>query len=341
MPSYLYNLATDKIRGPAGFFPKAALFVLSLIYGIIIRLISFVLGLIRISLPVKVISIGNITVGGTGKTSLVEYIAGFLKEGGKRPVILTRGYGSGDEPEMLEERLSGIPVIIGPDRIRSGRRAVREYCADTLILDDAFQQWHMKKDLDIVTINAGSSFGNRNMIPRGILREPLSALKRAHVFVLTKTDLVPGTDRLKDELHRINPRAEIFESVHCPVNIYRMNERGKPLPLGAFKGRSAVIFCGIGDPDSFERLIKNCGIKPLLNLRFPDHYDYADADLENIISQARSRSADEIITTEKDAARIMNSGLNDFNAEISVLRIELKIKESERFDFRLLSMYSV
>jgi tetraacyldisaccharide 4'-kinase len=341
MRKYLYNLATDQNRGIVASLLKLLLFLLSLIYGMVIRLISLVLGLVKISLRAKVISIGNITLGGTGKTSLVEYVAGFLRDKGKSVAILTRGYGTGDEPRMLEENLSGVAVIVGSDRIRSGRRAIKEYCADTLILDDGFQQWHLEKGLDIVTIDANLPFGNRNMIPRGILREPLSALRRAQVFVLTKTDLAQGVDKLKDDLRRINPKADIFESVHRPVNFYRMNEPGHALPQGALKGKTAAIFCGIGDPESFERLINNCGIRVAISHIFHDHYDYTDADLERIIAEAGRKSVDTIITTEKDASRIYKSGLNDFDSKFLVLRVELAIKEHEKFNLRLLSLYSV
>jgi len=341
MRKFLYNLATDKSQGLLAFVLKFLLFILSLIYGLAIRLISLILGLAKINLRAKVISIGNITLGGTGKTSLVEYVAGLLKDKGKAVAILTRGYGSGDEPQMLENNLGSVAVIVGSNRIKSGRRAIKEYCADTLILDDGFQQWHLKKDLNIVTIDSSAPFGNRNMIPRGILREPLSALKRADVFVLTKTDLAQGVDKIKAALRRINNKADIFESVHKPVNFYRMSEPERALPLNSLKGKTAAIFCGIGDPESFERLITNCGINIGLSHRFHDHYDYTDADLERIILEAEGKSISTIITTEKDASRIINSGLNDFNSKFTVLRVELEIKENERFNLRLFSLYSV
>jgi len=341
MRKYLYNLATDKSRGWVAWLIKLILFVLSLIYGLTIRAIILVFSMIKCSLPAKVISVGNITLGGTGKTPLVEYLASLLKEKGRSVVILTRGYGSGEEARMLEENLEGLPVIVDSDRIKGGRRAIKEYFADTLILDDGFQQWRLVKNLDIAVIDASNPFGNRNMLPRGILREPLSSLKRADIFMLTKTDMAADLNKLKVYLQRLNNRAEIFDSVHKPVNLYRLDKKAESLPLGFLKGKTVAIFCGIGDPESFGSLIRSAGAEVAAFCKYPDHHDYTDADLESIISGAKEKNIGTIITTEKDAARIINSGLNDYNSSFFALRVELAIKENERFVKRLFGLYSV
>jgi len=341
MRKYLYNLATDKSRGPVAFLLKILLFLLSLAYGLIIRLMIVVFSMAKCRLRAKVISVGNITVGGTGKTPLVEYIASLLKEKGRSVAILTRGYGTGEEARMLEENLEGLAVIVGADRAKGGRRAIKEYFADTLVLDDGFQQWRMIKDLDIAVIDAVNPFGNRNMLPRGILREPLSSLKRADIFMLTKTDMAADLNKLKAYLQRLNSKAEIFESVHKPVSLYRLDKKTEALSLDFLKGKAVCLFCGIGDPASFESLINKSGAKIAVSLIYPDHHDYTDVDLENIICAAVEKNIDTIITTEKDAARIMNSGLNDYNARFFALRVELAIKENERFVKRLFGLYSV
>ncbi|MCX5710088.1 MAG: tetraacyldisaccharide 4'-kinase, partial [Candidatus Omnitrophica bacterium] len=271
----------------------------------------------------------------------VEYIASLLKEKGRGVAILTRGYGTGEEARMLEENLEGLPVIIDSDRFKGARRAIKEYFADTLILDDGFQQWRLAKDLDIAVIDATNPFGNRNMLPRGILREPLSSLKRADIFMLTKTDMAADLNKLKAHLQRLNSKAEIFDSVHKPVSLYRLDKKSELLPLGFLKGKTVAIFCGIGDPASFESLIRSAGAQVAAFFKYPDHHDYTDADLEGIISGAREKNIETIITTEKDAARITNSGLNDYNSSFFALRVELEIKENERFVKRLFGLYSV
>jgi len=365
MQRYLYNLATDKYKG---FFPaliKAGLFVLSCIYGLSVRLLIFLYHLRFYRLNCKVISIGNITLGGTGKTSLVEYIAHYLKQEGHKVAILSRGYKRkiaqcsihntqyetmGDEPYMLSRSLGDTAVIVDADRVRAARQAIGNHGADTVILDDGFQQWKIKKDLEIVTIDATNPFGNRYLIPRGILREPLTSLRRADIFILTKTNLKPDTRGLKEFLISINPKAAIFESIHKPVWFYEMDNPGKRLSLEMLKTKTAALFSGIGNPDSFENLILSLGINIGLSFKFRDHYDYSSEDLDKIVQAAKEKGVDAIITTEKDAARLSAvpavggsafGGSYQLSAmRILVLRINLQIKNEQEFHNRLLRLYS-
>jgi tetraacyldisaccharide 4'-kinase len=241
---------------------------------------------------------------------------------------------------MLGKRLEGVPVIVDADRQRAARRVVPEYGIDTAILDDGFQQWQTKKDLEIVTVDATDPFGNRHLLPRGILREPLSALKRADIFVFTKTNLNPDTEDIKSALREINPRAAIFEAAHVPVGFYALREPGQILSPDIFKDKAVTLFCGIGDPDSFENLISGMGIRPALFFRFPDHYRYMPRDWENIARSSREKGIDTLITTEKDAARLEELGVKVPLAGIFVLRIELKIiRDEEGFLDRLLGLY--
>jgi tetraacyldisaccharide 4'-kinase len=235
MRKFLYYLATDRYKGFFFGIFKSFLWILSLIYGLIVRLLVLFYRGRRYRLDCKVISVGNITVGGTGKTSLVEWICRYLKKQGHRVAILSRGYKRetpnlkfqipnyetmGDEPYMLQMRLEGIPVIVDADRIRAGRRAVNIFKADTVILDDGFQQWRIAKDLEIVTIDATRPFGNGQLLPRGILREPLSSLARADILVLTKTNLSHKTSGIREALYSWSPKASVFESSHEPAGFY-------------------------------------------------------------------------------------------------------------------------
>ena len=347
MKTFLYNLATDRTKG-LFFLPiKIVLLLLSFLYGLIIRSMILFCLIDPIRLNCKIISIGNITLGGTGKTSLVELIARILKSKGFRIALLSRGYNRrsldslGDEPDMLFNALKDVPVIVGKNRIKNSHRAIKEYGIDTLILDDAMQQWRIKKDIEIITIDSVLPFGNKHMIPRGILREPLSSLKRADVFILTKTNFSSNLDNLKEALIRINPKALVFDSIHMPTSIYFVHKPQELLDIDYIKNKKVALFSGIGDPDSFAKSIINLGADIRLDLRFTDHYNYSQKDLDKIIAVSKENLTDIIITTQKDAARINNLDLKIEAANLMVLCIELKIiKDEERFIDRLLRVYS-
>lgn len=356
MLSYIYNLATDKHKGLVAGIAKSFLYCLSLLYGLVVKVLVFIYHLKPYRLNCKVISVGNITLGGTGKTSLVALIAQYLKQKGHKVAILSRGYKRklttynlqlttyetmGDEPYMLKMNLGDVPVVVDTDRIRAAKLAIHNYGADTVILDDGLQQWPIKKDLEIVTIDATCPFGNRKLIPRGILREPLSSLKRADVFILTKTNLNPDNQDTKDFLSSINPQSLIVESTHSPLGFYRLQERDEFLRLEALKGETVTLISGIADPDSFQNLIASLGIIIGLAFRFPDHYSYAQKDLEDIIRESQKKGIDTIITTEKDAVRLSNSQLPTPNFQLLYLRVELKMtKDEQGFYNRLLRLYS-
>lgn len=348
MKGYLYSLATDRAKGFIASIIKVFLFIFSLIYGLVVRALILFYRLWPSRLNCKVISVGNITLGGTGKTSLVEFIARYLKQQGHKVVILSRGYKRmhpetmGDEPYMLQMNLKDIPVIADADRIRSGNRAIRDYGADTVIFDDGLQQWRIKKDLEIVTIDATNPLGNRYLLPRGILRQPLSSLKRADVFVLTKTNLNADIEGIKDTLNKLNPSAMIIESIHQPLGFYDINKPQRAFDTETLKGKTAALFSGIGDPDSFEDLIIGLGINIGLSFRFTDHHNYTQEDLERIIKGSGDKNIDTIITTQKDAARLHNLQLTTYNLQLLVLRIGLVIKKDEQgFYDRLLKLYSL
>ncbi|MFH1414088.1 MAG: tetraacyldisaccharide 4'-kinase [Candidatus Omnitrophota bacterium] len=347
MQQYIYNLLTDRSRGFIPGILKFFLFILSFVYGLIIRFLILFYRVKPVRLGVKVISVGNITLGGTGKTSLVEYIAKHLKERGRKVAILTRGYkrensiseNMGDEAYMLSRKLDRTPVVVDADRIRGAKKAINLHSADTLILDDGFQQWRVVKDLEIVTIDAANPFGNRQMIPRGILREPLSSLKRADIFVLTKTNFSPDIKSIKNLLNIINPQAQVFESVHQAVCFHQLGQDKVSIDRESFRGRRVALFSGIGDPGSFEELVKTIGIKVDLSIRFPDHHSYSQKDIQGVIARSREKSIDTIITTEKDAARLGRLVIDDPKAAIMVLRIELKLNKDEEFYNRLLKLF--
>jgi len=345
---YLYDLATDKAEGFFASFCKIWLFIFSLIYGLSVRLIMAFSSLRVFRLNAKVISVGNITLGGTGKTSLVEYLAAYLKENNHKVAVLSRGYKGkitnykmmADEPYMLKENLKDIPVLVDKNRVRLAYFAVNNYGLDTVILDDGFQQWRLKKDLEIVTLDVTNPFGNFKLIPRGILRQPISSLKKVDIFILTKTNLKSDYQTLKNFLNQINPRALIFESVHKPLGFYQISQPNNLLALDYFKHKSVTLFSGIADPDSFENLVLSLGINIGLSFRFSDHYSYTKHDLKKIIEESENKGINIFITTQKDAFRLKILGLSEYIFNLFVLKIALKIiKNEEEFNQRLLKLY--
>jgi len=357
MRQYIYNLATDKYKGLIPALFKFFLFLFSLIYGLIIRFLIFFSLPFRRKLDCRVISVGNITLGGTGKSTIVEYIARFLKEHGHKVAILSRGYGKlgtknsklgsaysamGDEPYMLSKKLQDIPVIVDPCRVRAAKKAIRDHSVDTVILDDGFQQWKIKKDMEIVAVDATNPFGNRHMIPRGILREPISSLRRADIFVLTKGNLSKDVERISEYLSMLDPQSLIAESIHKPLGFYDLHHPKETSDIYSLEGKTVTLLSGIGDPDSFENLIKILGIKVGLCFRFRDHHNYSNGDLKDIIEGSRSKNLDTIITTEKDAARLSDFVHPITDIRFLVLRIGLAItKKEEEFRGRLLKLYSL
>ncbi|MFH1655381.1 MAG: tetraacyldisaccharide 4'-kinase [Candidatus Omnitrophota bacterium] len=348
MQEYLYNLATDRINGIIPSVLKFFFLLFSFFYELVVRSIIF-LYKVRIFkkhyLECKVISVGNITLGGTGKTPLVETIAKRLAEKGVKVAILTRGYkrelskeGKSDEASMLSEHLSGVPVLVGRDRIKNARKAIQDHNTEVILLDDGFQQWRIHKDLEIVTIDSTNPFGNRKLIPRGILREPLSSLRRVDVIVATKTDF--GSDNLvkiKFLSEQINSRSLLVETVHHPLSLIRAGNK-EEVNVSGLMNRNVCLLASIGDPITFENTVLKLGLKPTLRFYFQDHYQYKQDDIKKIIRVCSENKINTIITTEKDVPRI-----NEFNPSFAegisllALRIGIKFTKNEKTFFERLS----
>jgi len=321
--------------------------LLSLVYGLAVSVIAGFYLIRPRRLGCKVISVGNITLGGTGKTSLVECLAVKLALKGRKVAVLSRGYGmrSGgagcriaDEPAMLQNNLPQARVLVDKDRIRSASSAVRDYGADTVVLDDGMQQWRIFKDLEIISIDSRDPFGNMRLIPAGFLREPLWVLKRADSFVLTQVGTGQDTLPLTLKLKKINPRALIAESRHAFESFVSLDKPGQVLGADAFKGKKALIFSGIGNPLAFEDTVRSLGIDAAETLRFDDHHAYTQADIDAVIRRAGDMGAEAIITTEKDAVKI--SRLKISRPGVFSLRIKLKITKNEaEFDRRLSELF--
>jgi tetraacyldisaccharide 4'-kinase len=211
---------------------------------------------------------------------------------------------------------------------------------DTVILDDGFQQWGIKKDLEIVTIDVGNPFGNRQMLPRGVLREPLSALRRADVIVLTKTNLYGCLGKLRQQLQEINPVALQAEAAYLPDGFYRLFDPQQGLSADELKGIDTCLLCAIADPDSFRKLMLSQGIAVRLFFKFPDHHFYSPQEIETLRRACAKNNIDKIITTEKDAVRLSRLREIKSKPEIIVFRMRLKITfNEERLLERLSGLY--
>ncbi len=315
-----------------------------------------------------VVVVGNLTVGGTGKTPVVEKFARALHERGRKVAILSRGYKSkappfwkkwwyafthtaeapprvvsdgasvlldselaGDEPFMLARNLPGVVVLVDKNRVKSGAYAIKHFGCDTLVLDDGFQYLPLKGRLNLLLVDKTNPFGNGFTLPRGILREPVRHLKRASYVFLTKSN-GHRDEELEAVIKRYNPTAEIIECAHRPQYLQRVGN-GERLPIEALKGRKVAAFSGIATPESFERFVREGGAHLSHVQRFLDHYRFTPEDLEEVYGRAQHAGAEFIVTTEKDAVRIPETlkcplPLYYLRLEIEILRGAGDFKEA-------------
>lgn len=342
MKEYIYSVMTGKKEGAVNFIVRAILHIASWFYAMALGLIKFSYRskLLRAQKPAcKVISIGNISLGGTGKTPTACMFANMLKDQKRKVAVLTRGYGE-DEWKMLKDTLSGMPVVVGPDRVRNSNYAISKFGVDTIILDDGFQHWRIKRDLDVVLIDSSNPFGNGYLFPRGVLREAPTALKRADVAMLTKVDMEKSDlEQLKKQLNSIAPDLPILESVHNPKYLYRLLDK-KTLELSEIKAKPIACLSSIVNTEYFEFLLNGLGSKIKMRFHYPDHYRYRSKDIDYIVNECKKSNIETIVTTEKDAYKLKtyNSKFKDLN--VLVLHVELKVTKGEEIlNRRFSSLY--
>ena len=276
--------------------------------------------------PVPVVSIGNMTLGGTGKTPCVEYVARFYREHGRRVAILSRGYGSShgrnDEALVLEENLPDVPHLQGPDRASLAAVAVAELDSEVLVLDDGFQHRRLARDLDVVLVDATQPWGYGYLFPRGLLREGRGGLRRAGVVVLTRCDQVgrDGRGRLREAIARLAPAVPVAEATHRPLGLVNGDRHTRPLQHLA--DRPVAAFCGIGNPDAFRRTLADHGVRLAAFRSFSDHHVYTRTDVEDLHTWTRRHDpACVAVTTQKDLVKLRLSRLG--GTELWALRIGL------------------
>jgi tetraacyldisaccharide 4'-kinase len=327
----------------AGFFAHILLYPLSVVYGIVVRARALLYSLNILpsyTLPRKVLSVGNITVGGTGKTPVTIFLAEFFRKNGKKVAILSRGYkgsargvavvsdgkevllgpdAAGDEPYLMAMRLKGVPVVTSADRVKGGKFIIGRFSPDVIILDDAFQHIRLKRDVNIALLDSAEGFGTGYLLPRGILREPVSALRRAD-FALVKGG--PPNGREWEALKRYSIPSMFF--TYKPSVIYDI-DTGEELSVPSLAFKMATPVCGIANPFSFIDTLTGLGVKLGSPLVFPDHHAYGEKEINEIEKAAAATGV--VITTEKDGVKLKGMVKG---AKVYALRIDAEL-DPERF----------
>jgi len=340
-------LISGEARGLGPAMSRFLLGCLSIPYGLAVRLRNFcfetgIRGTFEMGVPV--ISVGNITVGGTGKTPLAEYLARRLSGEGHQVAILSRGYGEpvleegdgsryqNDEAKLLAHNLpASVKHAVDPDRVTAAQRAVAEFHAHRLIMDDGFQHRQLGRDIDIVAIDALCPFGFERLLPRGLLREPVGELARADIFVVTHADLVPKEEisRIIRILAELNAKAPVVQAVHNPTKLVSIGGDGEFDP-DWLSGRKIVAVSSIGNPSAFEKTLDKLHADVLKHYVFPDHHVFRPSEVVSVAGFAAERGADAVVCTQKDEVKL--SMPERPPVPWLSLRIEIKVIDGE---FRL------
>jgi tetraacyldisaccharide 4'-kinase len=333
---------------------EIALAPLSALYSTVTRarLMLYQMGALRVhQINAPVISVGNITTGGTGKTPLVEWIAWMIAQMGCRPCILTRGYGrsggservivsdgeriladaraGGDEPVLLAERLQGVAAVISDaDRVSAARWASETLGSQVFILDDGFQHLRIARDLNILTIDATAPWGGGHLLPRGRLREPLRGLARADLIVITRADQVQDISPLKQQVERLSNGRPIFQAHTRTRRMRALTDRADEHASFTVSSTSPwAAFCAIGNPQSFFAHIRGGGHTLSYTRAFADHHVYTQQDVEALEREAAAHGAQLLLTTAKDAVKLRSLR---FRLPCYVLEVEMVFDDESR-----------
>jgi tetraacyldisaccharide 4'-kinase len=306
------NLISGQTPSLAGVAARTALRVLSWPYSGVVRVRNHLYSAGRLKIHkvgVPVLCVGNLTTGGTGKTPLVVWLCRLLRERQLRGAILTRGYKMAagelsDEPALLAAECPETAVVVNPDRVAGAAEAIQRYGAQVLVMDDGFQHRRLGRDLDIVAIDATQPFGYGKVLPAGLLREPITGLRRAHAVVLTRCNQV-SEETLRDieeDIRRVNPGLVIARSIHAPVGTKTCD--GTEIGIDALRGQRLFAFCGIGNPPSFFQTLEGLGGILVGSRVYDDHHSYAADELDQVHREAAARKASLVLTTQKDWTKI-------------------------------------
>jgi tetraacyldisaccharide 4'-kinase len=325
---YLALVRGEK-RGPWPALQRLGLSAASLPYAIAVRLrnLAYDRGWLRAHRAgVPVVSVGNLTVGGTGKTPCVEHVARYYREQDLRVAVISRGYGGeggrNDEALVLEENLPDVPHLQGADRVRWACAAVEELDSEVLVLDDGFQHRRLARDLDLVLLDATDPWGQGRLLPRGLLREPASGLRRAGVILLTRCDQASDLAGLRRQVERTAPGVPVVETTHRPLDLVDGEET--IVPLESLRERPVAAFCGLGNPEAFRRTLLDLGADLRAFRAFADHHPYNRDDVEELHRWAEDLAADGVVvTTQKDLVKLRLPRLG--GRPLTALRVRLHV----------------
>ncbi|OGV47177.1 MAG: tetraacyldisaccharide 4'-kinase [Lentisphaerae bacterium GWF2_44_16] len=364
LEQYFIDVISEKRHEPKDMLISALLFGLSRFYrrAVQFRLWLYDKRIIRNrAIGCLVVSIGNLTCGGTGKTPIVEVFAKTLSHKGRKVAVLSRGYRSrersiftklkqkflskkreippkvvsdgqnllldsnfaGDEPYMLASNLKNVVVLVDKDRVKSGLYAIEEFQTDTLILDDGFQYLDLKPHINIMLVDSTAPFHNHHVLPRGLLREPIKNVRRADYIFLTKSNGGNHLRHIKAFLRKHNRRAEIIECCHKPLYLEDVYEKGKRKDLDFLKGKQIAALSAIASPKSFEAFLEDLGSDIVCHRRFADHHRFRQQEIIDFINESKRKNAKIIVTTEKDAVRMPRLDRRDI--PIYFMRVEIDI----------------
>ncbi|WP_276674302.1 tetraacyldisaccharide 4'-kinase [Selenomonas artemidis] len=368
--TYFIDLVHDKeVRGISRRLIMGVFYVFSLIYE---QLVNLKLTMYRWGWAKKerlgcyVISLGNVTVGGTGKTPTAQHLAREISDMGYRVAILNRGYRAkwrgevgivsdghtlkmdaetaGDEAFMLAKHLPNVPVLIGAQRAVTGRYAIEHFGAEVAILDDGYQHWQLERDMDILLVDAVNVFGNGYLLPRGTLREPLSHIDRADVCLMTKVDqAAPGAiAHIWETFRSYNQDGLVLESIHQPRQFVRLSDWYEDIaaggvPVTEMEGKKVLAVSAIGNPASFEQTLADLGIEMVESMRYPDHHDYGERDMAEVLYRAETLGVEAIVITEKDAVKVPGDVVRaKWRIPMYVISVEVTLQKGrEEFFYEL------
>ena len=352
-PSAFRDLVSGRQRGIAAAVLRGILALAEMPYAWAVRwrnrrYDSGAKAVYRVDVPV--ISVGNLTLGGTGKTPMVEWIVRRFLAHGKSVGIVSRGYGArrgpNDEARELAWKLPDVPHVQDPDRVAAARRAIREFGCEMLVLDDAFQHRRIARDLDVVLLDALEPLGYEHVFPRGTLREPVQGLARADIVALSRADLLTAEQRgaIRDRVAKLSPTAVWVEVVHAPLALLAAqgagNAGGTPemrQPLEMLRGRRVLAFCGLGNPAGFRHTLEVCGYDVVDFHEFPDHHAYGPDDLDALATAARQTGAEALVCTQKDLVKIGVDRLGD--RPLWAIRVGIDfLAGREEFENKLLTL---
>ena len=318
---------------------------LSRLYGVVVGVRNYMYEwgwMKRVKLAVPVICVGNITVGGTGKTPMVIWLSRYLQARGHKVAVLSRGYKSrggadNDEIRLLREALPGTAIVIDGDRVRGGHKAIKDHGAEVIVLDDGFQHRRLQRDLDIVLIDCSCPFGYGSLLPRGLLREPAKQLRRADAVVLTRSDMIEESElaALKEQIgdllrgRQLQAQGSKPKTIACSrheaTGLYEAG--GGEVDLAHLQGKNVYAFCGIGNPASFEVTLKQLGARRVGSRVFADHTDYNESDLRRIARESEQVRADWLVTTEKDWVKLGDIAAVSALRQLHWLKVETVMGE--------------